>query len=58
MTARPAKFVDTVTTDGHGVQDKFVTNGLDQMLNSAFTSSLGELADGPVRDPEIAKPAS
>lgn len=51
------KVVDTVTTEGHGVQDKFVTAGLDQMLNSAFTSSLGALMDQAVVQ-KYAKPAA
>jgi hypothetical protein len=40
------KIVETVTTAGHGAQQKFISNGLDQMINNAFVASLGELLNG------------
>jgi hypothetical protein len=40
------KVVDTITTDGHGVQDKFVTKGLNQIVDHAFADSLQALLNG------------
>lgn len=37
------KVVETVTTNGRGLQEKFATDGLDQMVNSAFADSVGTL---------------
>ena len=39
------KVVETVTTTGLGAQEKFAADGLEQMVNQAFTASLGALVE-------------
>ncbi|MFC7500120.1 hypothetical protein ACFQRC_12895 [Enterovirga sp. GCM10030262] len=39
------KTVETLTTTGRGEQAKFAMNGLDQMLNAAFTAHLAALVE-------------
>lgn len=39
------KIVESVTTTGLGAQEKFASDGLEQMVNHAFTASLGSLVE-------------
>jgi hypothetical protein len=44
------KVVETVTTSGQGVQEKFAPNGEKQIVNSAFKANLDALiAKGPLQ---------